>query len=143
MNNIQTTKITVFTIVNAPIETSWNTWINPTDIIQWNTASDDWHTTKAENMLQPGGKFSFRMEAKDGSMGFDFAGIYENIIPYQHITYSMDNGRRVVIDFYPENNKTKVVETFEAEPTHSLELQQHGWQAILNNFKKVTEQKLK
>lgn len=140
---METTKITISAIVNAPVETAWNTWTNPNDIIQWNTASDDWHTTKAENDLRTGGTFSYRMEAKDGSMGFDFAGFYENVIPLKHITYSIGDGRKVTIDFSAENNKTKVVETFETEPTHSIELQQSGWQAILENFKKVAESKIR
>ncbi len=140
---METTKITISVIVNASIETAWNTWTNPNDIIRWNTASDGWHTTKAENDLRTGGKFSYRMEAKDGSMGFDFAGVYENVVSHQHITYSMGDGRKVTIDFSAENNKTNVVETFEAEPTHSTELQQSGWQAILNNYKKEAESKVK
>ncbi len=86
---METTKITVTTLVNAPVESVWNTWTNPADIIQWNTASDDWHTTKAENDLRIGGTFSYRMEAKDGSMGFDFAGVYENVILHKHISYSL------------------------------------------------------
>jgi uncharacterized protein YndB with AHSA1/START domain len=140
---MESTKITVTAMVNAPIETAWNTWISPTDIVQWNTASDDWHTTKAQNDLRVGGKFSYRMEAKDGSMGFDFEGIYENVIPHEHITYSLADGRKVSINFSEENNKTKVVETFDAENTNSIELQRHGWQSILNNFKKVAESKVK
>ncbi len=140
---MEATKITVSAIINTPIETAWNTWTNPSDIIHWNTASDDWHTTKAVNDLQTGGTFSYRMEAKDGSMGFDFAGVYEAVIPYKQITYSLGDDRKVTIDFLAENNHTKVVETFDAEQTHSLELQRHGWQAILNNFKKLAESKLK
>jgi len=136
-------KITVSALVNTPIETAWNTWTNPGDIVQWNTASDDWHTTKAENDVRVGGTFSYRMEAKDGSMGFDFAGVYENIIPYRHITYFLGADRKVTIDFLTENNHTKVIETFDAEQTNSLELQRYGWQAILDNFKKVAESKLK
>jgi uncharacterized protein YndB with AHSA1/START domain len=136
-------KITVSALVNAPIEIAWNTWTNPSDIVQWNTASDDWHTTKAENDVRVGGTFSYRMEAKDGSMGFDFAGVYENVIPHKHIAYVLGEDRKVTIDFSVENNKTKVVETFDAEHTFSLELQQTGWQAILDNFKKVAESKLK
>ncbi len=136
-------KITVSALVNTPIETAWNTWTNPGDIVQWNTASDDWHTTKAENDVRVGGTFSYRMEAKDGSMGFDFAGVYENIIPYRQITYFLGADRKVTIDFLTENNHTKVIETFDAEQTNSLELQRYGWQAILDNFKKVAESKLK
>jgi len=140
---METIKITVAAIVNVPVQTAWNTWTNPYDIVQWNTASDDWHTTKAQNDLRVGGKFSYRMEAKDGSMGFDFEGIYENVIPHEHITYSLGDNRKVSIDFSSENNKTKVVEIFDAENSHSIELQRHGWQAILDNFKKVAESKLK
>jgi len=138
---MNTTKLTVSTLVNATVEKVWNTWTNPADIVQWNTASDDWHTTKAENNLRTGGTFSYRMEAKDGSMGFDFSGTYDIIIPHQHIAYSLGDNRKVTIDFSSENNITKVVETFDAEQTHSLELQQYGWQSILNNFKKVAESK--
>ena len=136
-------KITVSTLVNTPLETAWNTWINPTDIVQWNTASDDWHTTKAENDVRVGGTFSYRMETKDGSMGFDFMGVYENVIPHKHITYFLGADRKVTIDFLTENNHTKIIETFDAEQTNSLELQRYGWQAILDNFKKVAESKLK
>jgi len=138
---MESTKITVTALVNAPVESAWNTWTNPADIVQWNTASDDWHTTKAENDLRTGGTFSYRMEAKDGSMGFDFAGVYETVIPHKHITYSLGDDRKVTIDFISENNQTKVVETFDAEQTHSVELQRHGWQSILDNFKKVAESK--
>lgn len=140
---MESTKITVTAMVNTPIETAWNTWTSPNDIVQWNTASDDWHTTKAQNDLRVGGKFSYRMEAKDGSMGFDFEGIYENVIPHEHITYSLGDGRKVSINFSGENSKTKVVETFDAENTNSIELQRHGWQSILDNFKKVAESKVK
>lgn len=136
-------KITVSTLVNTTIETAWNTWTNPTDIVQWNTASADWHTTKAENDVRVGGTFSYRMEAKDGSMGFDFAGVYKNIIPHKHITYFLGADRKVTIDFLTENNHTKVIETFDAEQTNSLELQRFGWQAILDNFKKIAESKVK
>jgi uncharacterized protein YndB with AHSA1/START domain len=139
---MEATKITVTAIVNAPIESAWNTWTTPNDIVQWNTASDDWHTTKAQNDLRVGGKFSYRMEAKDGSMGFDFEGVYQDVRPHQHITYSLGDDRKVSIDFSAENKKTKVVETFDAETTHSIELQRGGWQAILDNFKKVAESKL-
>ncbi len=137
------TKITVTALVNTSVETAWNTWTNPADIVQWNTASDDWHTTKAENDLRTGGTFSYRMEARDGSMGFDFAGVYETIIPQKHISYSLGDSRKVSIDFAGENNKTRVVETFDAEESNSVELQRYGWQAILDNFKKVAESKLK
>ena len=139
---MENTKITISAILNTSIETAWNVWITPSYIIQWNTASADWHTTKAENDLRAGGKFSYRMEARDGSMGFDFTGVYMNVIKHKHISYMLGDDREVTIDFMTENNKTRVVETFAAESSHSIELQREGWQAILNNFKKVAESKL-
>jgi uncharacterized protein YndB with AHSA1/START domain len=131
--------ITVQTLVEAPIETVWARWTNPADIVKWNNASDDWHTTKAENDLKPGGKFLSRMEAKDGSFGFDFEGTYDKVINHQLIEYSIIGGRKVSITFTKEEGKTKVTESFEAENENSLELQRAGWQAILDNFKKYTE----
>ena len=134
-----TTIITVQTIINSPINNVWEKWTNPNDIIKWNNASQDWHTTRAENDVRIGGKFFSRMEAKDGSMGFDFAGVYDNIKTNELIEYTIADGRKVKITFTTEDGKTKVVETFEAESTHSIEIQSGGWQAILNNFKKYTE----
>jgi uncharacterized protein YndB with AHSA1/START domain len=131
--------ITVMTTINAPIEKVWNLWTDPKHIIRWNHASDDWHTTKAENDLKPGGKFMARMEAKDGSFGFDFSGIYENVVQHRQIEYLLDDGRKVKISFDSDENTTTVTETFEAEQTNPLELQQNGWQAILDNFKKHVE----
>lgn len=135
----QKIKIAVSAIVNAPIERVWNKWKNPSDIIQWNNASDDWHTPKAENDLKEGGKFLFRMESKDGKMGFDFEGIYHTVKTNELIEYIITDGRKVKIVFTDNGGKTKIVETFEAENTHSIELQQSGWQAILDNFKKYVE----
>jgi uncharacterized protein YndB with AHSA1/START domain len=132
-------QITVSALVNAPIETVWQKWTTPQDIIQWNNASDDWHTTKAENDLRIGGRFLSRMEAKDGSMGFDFNGIYDNVLENQLIEYKIEGGRKVSVEFSVEDNKTKVAETFEAEDINSIELQQMGWQAILDNFKRYVE----
>lgn len=139
MENKNKLKITVQTIINVPIEMVWKCWTNPKDIIIWNTASDDWHTVKAENELKPGGKFSSRMEAKDGSFGFDFYGIYDKIQNHQLIEYTLGDNRKVSITFSLEGDQTKVIETFEAENENSLELQKNGWQAILNNFKKYVE----
>jgi uncharacterized protein YndB with AHSA1/START domain len=116
-------KITVQTTVSAPVEKVWEKWTNPDDIIKWNTASEDWHTTKAENDLRAGGKFSSRMEAKDGSVGFDFWGIYDNIKNNELIEYTMGDGRKVTVSFTSDNNKTEIVETFEAEDENSEELQ--------------------
>jgi len=133
------TVLTVETTVNAPVEKVWEYWTKPEHIIKWNSASEDWHTPRAENDLRVGGNFSARMEAKDGSFGFDFGGTYDAVTTNKHIAYTIGDGRKVVIDFTPEGDGIKVVESFDAESTHSLEMQQGGWQAILDNFKKYTE----
>lgn len=132
-------KITVQVTVKAMMDKAWKVWTTPADIIQWNAASDDWHTTKAENDLKVGGKFSYRMEAKDGSFGFDFGGTYDDIKTNKLIAYTMDDGRTSVISFEPKGNETSIVQTFEAETENTIELQQFGWQAIMNNFKKYAE----
>jgi len=139
MNTNKKTEITVSVIVNAPLQKVWQFWTLPEHIKQWNFASDDWHTPKAENDLRVGGKFLSRMEAKDGSFGFDFLGVYDEIKENELITYTMVDGRKAKIIFINEGNATKVIETFEAENENSIELQQGGWQAILNNFKKYSE----
>lgn len=131
--------ITIETTVNAPVAKVWDYWTNPKHIIKWNQASDDWHTTRAENDLREGGKFSSRMEAKDGSFGFDFGGAYDKIKQNEYIEYTIGDGRKVKIFFTSQNDKTKIVETFEPENTNSMEMQKGGWQAILDNFKKYTE----
>lgn len=133
------TKITVETTVKAPVEKVWQYWTAPEHVTQWNHASDDWHSPRGENDLREGGKFSFRMEAKDGSFGFDFGGIYDTVKTNELIEYTLGDGRKVGIRFEGKGNETKVTETFEAEGTHSIEMQQGGWQAILDNFKKYTE----
>lgn len=132
-------KITVQVTVKAAIEKIWKVWTTPADLMQWNTASDDWHTTKAENDLKVGGKFSYRMEAKDGSFGFDFGGIYDAVKTNQLIAYTMDDGRTSIITFEQKGNETNIIQTFEAETENSIELQKNGWQQIMNNFKKYTE----
>jgi len=134
-------KITIQATINASVEKVWKSWTSPEDIVKWNAASDDWHTTKAENDLKPGGKFSSRMEAKDGSFGFDFGGIYDNVIEKENIEYTIADGRKVSISFKNMGERTAIVETFDAEQINSPELQKQGWQAILNNFKKYTESK--
>jgi uncharacterized protein YndB with AHSA1/START domain len=131
--------ITVEATINAPVERVWSFWTLPEHITQWNNASDDWHTPSATNDLQVGGKFTCRMEAKDGSFGFDFWGIYDEVKTNELIAYTMGDGRKAKIIFTNVGNATKVVETFEAETENSVELQRGGWQAILNNFKKYTE----
>jgi uncharacterized protein YndB with AHSA1/START domain len=137
---MERTAITVNADINAPLEKVWNFWTLPEHIIKWNNASDDWHTPYAENDLRTGGKFQSRMEAKDGSMGFDFRGIYDNVELHKLIEYTLGDGRKVQISFSENDNQTRVSEKFEAEAENSVELQQNGWQSILNNFKKYTEE---
>ena len=143
MKNNPKTAITVEVLVAAPVATVWKIWTTPEEIVKWNNASDDWHTPYAENDLKPGGKFLSRMEAKDGSFGFDFYGIYDKIIPERLIEYTLGDERKVQITFNEAGKNTRVVEIFEAESENTIELQQFGWQAILNNFKKVAESGLK
>ena len=133
------TPITVETIIKAPVEKVWNYFTSPEHIMQWNTASDDWFTPKAENDLRIGGSFNSRMEAKDGSFGFDFGGVYDNVKKNELIEYTMGDGRKVKVIFSPSGDQTKIVETFDAEATNPVEMQRGGWQAILDNFKKYTE----
>ena len=133
------TIITVQTSINAPVEKVWKHWTTPESITGWNFASDDWHTPWAKNDLRENGKFTWRMESRDGTMGFDFEGTYDTIIPNQQIDYTIGDGRKVQITFTGNKGKTEVVESFEAEGIHSVELQRSGWQSILDNFKKFTE----
>jgi uncharacterized protein YndB with AHSA1/START domain len=139
MTTITKTIITVRATVNAPAETVWKHWTSPESVTRWNNASDDWHSPKASNDLRQGGRFNYRMEARDGSMGFDFEGTYDKVIENKQIDYTILDGRKVKITFSAEGEKTEVVETFEAEGTHSLEQQRDGWQSIMNNFKKFAE----
>ncbi|HEY6502963.1 MAG TPA: SRPBCC family protein [Chitinophagaceae bacterium] len=139
METKEKTVITVENTINAPVQKVWECWTKPEHVTQWNNASDDWHTPWAKNDLRAGGSFSVRMEAKDGSMGFDFGGVYDVVRPNEYIGYTLGDGRKVNISFTPAGNTTKVVESFEAEDMNSVELQQGGWQAILDNFKKYTE----
>ena len=134
-------KITVETRIAAPIEKVWQAWNTPKDIMQWNAASDDWHTTRAEVDLKVGGKFSSRMEAKDGSMGFDFEGTYSKIVPHRLIESTIGD-RALVVEFIagvPGGKGVTVRETFDAEDTHSIEQQRGGWQAILDRFARHVE----
>lgn len=136
-------KITVETTVNVPVEKVWAYWSEPEHITKWSYASSDWHTTFAENDLRVGGKFLSRMEAKDGSFGFDFFGIYDDVKLYESISYTLGDERKVSIIFKGNENETRIVQTFEAEDTNSIELQKQGWQAILENFKKYSEEVIK
>ena len=140
METTSKTVITVEAIVNAPIEKVWSYWSEPKHITQWCQASDDWHAPKAENDLRDGGKFSTTMAAKDGSFSFDFGGVYDKVVTNKLIEYTMGDGRRVKIVFASKSHETQITESFDAETTHSIEQQQSGWQAILNNFKKYTEE---
>jgi uncharacterized protein YndB with AHSA1/START domain len=131
--------LTVEAIVNAPIDKVWNYWTSPKHITNWNYASDDWHCPTAETSLIVGGKYSATMAAKDGSFSFDFLGIYDAIEPEKELHITLGDGRKWSIYFSVEGSATKVVESFEAETTNPTEMQQQGWQMILNNFKKYTE----
>jgi uncharacterized protein YndB with AHSA1/START domain len=139
METQEKTTITVESTVDAPIKKVWDYWSLPTHIIKWNSAADTWHCPRATNDLRPGGKFSARMEAKDGSMGFDFGGVYDVVKPFEYIEYTIGDGRKVEVRFSPEGNGTHIAESFEAENINPIEMQKGGWQSILDNFKKYTE----
>ena len=134
--------VSVETTIKAPIEKVWEFWTSPQHITKWNNANDDWHTPHAENDLRKGGKFLSRMEAKDGSFGFDFGGVYDDVKEHELISYTLEDNRKVNINFLQQGDETKVVETFDAEQTNDVEMQRSGWQAIMNNFKKYTESNL-
>lgn len=131
--------ITVEVKVNAPLEKVWDYWTNPQHMVNWNYASEDWHAPQATNDLRVGGKFNSRMEAKDGSMGFDFEGEYTTVEQHLEIEYVLADARRVNIRFDSDGKETTVTETFDPENENTLELQRTGWQAILDNFKRYTE----
>jgi len=139
MSTNEKTMITIQAEINAPIEIVWKFWTTPEDIVKWNSASDEWHTPHAENDLTAGGIFNYRMEAKDGSMGFDFEGFYDKVIFNEYIEYTMGDGRKAKIDFKFNGTITNIIEAFEAESVNPIELQRGGWQAILDNFKKYAE----
>ena len=145
-------QITVETTVAASVEEVWNAYTTPDDIMQWNFANDDWCCSRAEVDLRAGGKQDARMEAKDGSMGFDFEGTYEEIEPHKSLLLVLDDGRKsrlLVLDdgrksrttFTGSSRKTHVATTFDAEPQNPIEMQRDGWQAILNNFTTYVESK--
>lgn len=134
-----TNPITVSVTINASLPKVWDYFTNAMHIIQWYFASNDWHTPQATNNLTVGEKFNFRMEAKDGSFGFDFWGVYTNIVLHKKIEATMGDGRLMSIEFEGNDNTCTITEIFEAENENSRELQQQGWQAILNNFKLYAE----
>jgi uncharacterized protein YndB with AHSA1/START domain len=132
--------ITVQTVINAPVEQVWKLYTEPEHVMKWNNASNDWHTPRAESNLKVGGKFLYRMEAKDGSSGFDFDGTFEQVIANELIVYSISDGRKVEVTLTKDDNaRTKMATTFEAENSNPIEMQRDGWQAILNNFKIYVE----
>ncbi len=131
--------ITVETTVNVPVDKAWEIFTGPEHVMKWNNASEDWHTPKAENDLRDGGKFCYTMAAKDGSMSFDFSGVYDEVVDQAMISYILDDGRTVSISFMDEGNSTRIVESFEPETENPLEMQRGGWQAILDNYKKYAE----
>lgn len=135
----ETNPITVETTIEAPLEIVWKAWTTPEDIVKWNNASDDWYTPSAENDLTEGGKFVFRMEARDGSASFDFSGTYEHIKVKELLEYRLIDDRKVSVAFEESDGKTQVTETFAPDPDNPNEIQQQGWQAILDNFKKYVD----
>lgn len=139
MTATEKTKITIEANVHAPIDKVWKYWNEPSAIIKWNSAHPSWHCPKAENDLRVGGKISSRMEAVDGSAGFEFWGIYTEIKNHELIAYTLGDDRKVQITFLSEGDTTRIVEIFEAESENPIEMQREGWQAILNNFKIFTE----
>jgi uncharacterized protein YndB with AHSA1/START domain len=135
----QSTKITVEATVNAPVAKVWKVWNTPSDIMQWNTPDPSWHTPSSENDLKVGGKFKNRMEAKDGSFGFDFEGVYDTVEEDKEITYTMGDGRQATTLFTEQDGKTHLTTTFDPETENEPEFQKQGWQAILNSFVKYVE----
>ncbi len=131
--------ITVQTNIKSTLDKVWECWTQPQHIVNWNFANDEWHCPRAENNVVENGKFSWSMEAKDGSMGFDFAGTYESVTPQKQITYRLPDSRLVSIDFEEKEDEVTIRETFDAEGTNSDEQQRAGWQAILENFKSYVE----
>ncbi len=136
---MNTTKITIDATISADKNKVWDYWTKPEHITKWNFASEDWHCPEAENDLQPGGIYRARMEAKDGSFGFDFEAVFDQIIDKKKIAYTMTDGRKVITDFKNRGGQTTVTTTFDAETENPVDMQRDGWQAILNNFKKYVE----
>lgn len=133
--------ITIRALINAPVSKVWECWNDPKHVTQWNAAIESWHSPRAENDLNVGGRFNYRMEARDGSMGFDFSGVYDRIEQHKLIEYTLDDNRKVSVRFADNGTATEVIETFEAESTNPVEMQRGGWQSILDNFKRYVESK--
>ncbi|WP_291907327.1 SRPBCC family protein [Chitinophaga sp. CB10] len=139
MNTAEKTVLTVQSTVNAPVSKVWELYNTPEHVVKWNNASEDWHTPHAENDLRVGGQFKYTMAAKDGSFSFDFGGEYTKVDKEKEIGYVLGDGRKVQVTFVPAGNGTTVTTQFEAEGQNPVEMQQTGWQAILDNFKKYAE----
>ncbi|RZK25452.1 MAG: ATPase [Flavobacterium sp.] len=139
MTQVKTIKVEA--TVNAPIDKVWKMWNTPSDIVKWNFADPSWHSPSSENDLRVGGSFKNRMEAKDGSFGFDFEGVYDVVELHNEISYSMTDGRKVTTLFSDLDGKTTIQTTFDAETQNDPEMQKQGWQAIINNFVKYVEEK--
>lgn len=133
-------RIEVATIVKARIDAVWRAYTNPDDIVQWNAASDDWHTPRATVDLRPGGRFCWRMESRDGRFGFDFEGTYTAVVPHRHLAYDFGD-RKATVDFVEAGDGVRVTVSFDSEQTHSIEQQREGWQAILDRFQRHVESK--
>ncbi|MBS1638162.1 MAG: SRPBCC family protein [Bacteroidetes bacterium] len=136
---MSSTPITIEAHIDADTQKVWDYWTKPEHITKWNFASDDWHCPSAQNDLRVGGTYSARMEAKDGSFGFDFGAVYDEVKPLQSLIYTMGDGRKAATRFEKTNTGTKVSTTFDAEQVNPVDMQKAGWQAILNNFKKYIE----
>jgi uncharacterized protein YndB with AHSA1/START domain len=136
---MKTTQIKVEALVDAPLGKAWEYWTSPDHITKWYAASDDWHTPRASNDVKVGGRFTFRMEARNRSAGFDFTGTYTLVSPHEHLHCLLGDGRHLDIRFLPEGNRIRVIEEFEAEKTNSTEHQRMGWQAILDSYKRYVE----
>lgn len=132
-------KITIEAIVSADRSKVWEYWTQPEHITKWNFASEEWECPTAENDLRAGGKYKARMQAKDGSFGFDFEAVYDEVIEHKTITYTIGDGRKATTHFEDLDGSIKVTTTFDAEGEHDIEMQRAGWQAILDNFKRYTE----
>jgi uncharacterized protein YndB with AHSA1/START domain len=133
------TTVSIDATINASVEKVWQNWTSTNAITKWNSASPDWHTTKAEHQLQPGGKFSYRMEARDGTFGFDFSGVFDVVKPNEYLESTLDDGRKVKTALIRKGNETHLSQTFEAEETNPADMQREGWQNVLNSFKNYVE----
>lgn len=133
-------KVHIEAKISAPLTKVWSFWTEPQHITQWNFASSEWHCPQATNDLRAGGKYCARMEAKDGSFGFDFEAVYDEVIPQKKLEYTLGDARKVITTFEKVGDATQVTTVFDAETQNSIDMQRQGWQAILNNFKKHVEE---